>query len=56
MTFLINKTRNVKSHISEDQNTGGALLESSMRTAMHGKSRVSSVISVESRLCSHCTG
>ena len=30
-----------------DQNTGGALLESPMRTAMHGKSRVSSAISVE---------
>ena len=30
-----------------DQNTGGALLESPVRTAMHGKSRVSSVISVE---------
>ena len=32
---------------SADQNTSGALLESPMRTAMHGKSRVSSVISVE---------
>ena len=30
-----------------DQNTGGALLESPMRTAMHGKSHVSSAISVE---------
>ena len=29
-----------------DQNTGGALLEFAMRTAMHGKSRVSSAISV----------
>ena len=29
-----------------DQNTGGALLEFSMRAAMHGKSRVSSAISV----------
>ena len=29
-----------------DQNTGGALLEFPMRTAMHGKSRVSSAISV----------
>ena len=30
-----------------DQNTGGALLESPVRTAMQGKSRVSSVISVK---------
>ena len=30
----------------KDQNTGGALLEFPMRTAMHGKSRVSSAISV----------
>ena len=29
-----------------DQNTGGTLLEFSMRTAMHGTSRVSSAISV----------
>ena len=29
-----------------DQNTGGALLEFPMRTAMHGKSRVSYAISV----------
>ena len=29
-----------------DQNTGGALLEFTMSTAMHGKSRVSSAISV----------
>ena len=29
-----------------DQNTGGALLEFPMRTAVHGKSRVSSAISV----------
>ena len=29
-----------------DQNTGGALSEFPMRSAMHGKSRVSSVISV----------
>ena len=29
-----------------DQNTGGALLELPMRTAMHRKSRVSSAISV----------
>ena len=29
-----------------DQNTGGALLEFPMRTAMHGKSGVSSAISV----------
>ena len=29
-----------------DQNTGGALLEFPMRTAMHGKFRVSSAISV----------
>ena len=29
-----------------DQNTGGALLEFSMRTAIHGKSRVSSAIFV----------
>ena len=29
-----------------DQTTGGALLEFPMRTAMHGKSRVSSAISV----------
>ena len=29
-----------------DQNTGGALLEFPMKTAMHGKSRVSSAISV----------
>ena len=29
-----------------DQNTGGANLEFPMRTAMHGKSRVSSAISV----------
>ena len=28
-----------------NQNTGGALLEFPMRTAMHGKSRVSSAIS-----------
>ena len=28
-----------------DKNTGGALLESPMRTAMHGKSRISSAIS-----------
>ena len=30
-----------------DQNTVGALLESPTRTAMHGKSRVSSAVSVE---------
>ena len=30
-----------------DQNTSSALLESPVRTAMHGKSRISSVISVE---------
>ena len=30
-----------------DQNTGGALLEFAVRTAMHGKSGVSSVISAE---------
>ena len=30
-----------------DQNTGGARLESPVRTAMHGKSRVSSAISVD---------
>ena len=30
--------------ISADQNTGGALLEFLVRTAMHGKSRVSSAI------------
>ena len=29
-----------------DQNTGGALLEFPLRTVMHGKSRVSSAISV----------
>ena len=29
-----------------DQNTGGALLEFPLRTAMQGKSRVSSAISV----------
>ena len=29
-----------------DQNTDGALLEFSVRTGMHGKSRVSSAISV----------
>ena len=29
-----------------DQNTGGALLEFPVRAAMHGKSRVSSAISV----------
>ena len=29
---------------------GGALLESPMRTAMHGKSRVSTAIFVESEL------
>ena len=29
-----------------DQNKGGAFLEFPMRTAMHGKSRVSSAISV----------
>ena len=29
-----------------DQHTGGAFLEFPMRTAMHGKSRVSSAISV----------
>ena len=32
--------------IKADQNTGGALLEFAMRTAMHGKSRFSSAISV----------
>ena len=32
------------SRIRADQNTGGALLEFPMRTAMHGKSRVSSAI------------
>ena len=32
-----------------DQSTGGALLEFPMKTAMHGKSRVSSAISV----CDH---
>ena len=39
-----------------DQNAGGALLESPMRTVMHGKSRVSSVISVELNLivCTIC--
>ena len=36
--FAISKTR-------ADQNTGGALFEFPMRTAMHGKSRVSSAIS-----------
>ena len=35
------------SEVRADQNTGDALLESPMRTAMHGKSRVSSAISVE---------
>ena len=30
-----------------DQKMGGALLEFPMRTAMHGKSRVSSAISVQ---------
>ena len=30
----------------EDQNTGGALLEFPVRTAMHGKSRLLSAISV----------
>ena len=30
-----------------DQNTGGALLESPMKTGMHGKPRISSAISVE---------
>ena len=33
--------------IRADQNTGSALLESPMGTAMQGKSRVSSVISIE---------
>ena len=33
-----------------DQNTGGALLESPMRTDMHGKSRVLSAVSVELNL------
>ena len=33
------------SHGRADQNTGGTLLEFPMRTAMHGKSRVSSAIS-----------
>ena len=33
-----------------DQSTGGALLEFPMRTAMHGKSRVSSSISVSNNL------
>ena len=33
--------------IRADQNTGGALLQSPMRTAMQRKSRVSSAISVE---------
>ena len=32
--------------IRADQNTGGAILEFPMRTAMHGKSRLSSAISV----------
>ena len=32
--------------IRADQNTGGALLEFPMRTAMHGKSHVLSAISV----------
>ena len=36
-----------QAYIRADQNLGGALLESPIRTAMHGKSRVSSVISVE---------
>ena len=36
-----------KSLTREDQNTGSALLECPMRTAMHGKSRVLSAISVE---------
>ena len=31
-------------HTRADQNTGGALLEFPVRTAMHGKSRVSSAI------------
>ena len=34
------------SAIRADENTGGALLEFSMRTGMHGKSRVSYAISV----------
>ena len=33
-----------------DQNTGGALLEFPLTTAMHGKSRVSSAISVYDNL------
>ena len=33
--------------IRVDQNTGGALLESPMRTARHGKFRVLSTVSVE---------
>ena len=36
--------------IRADQNTGGALLEFSMRTAMHGTSCVSSAISVRNNL------
>ena len=34
------------SNARADQNTGGALLEFLIRTARHGKSRVSSAISV----------
>ena len=33
--------------IRADQNTGSTLLESPMRTAMHGKSRISSAIFVQ---------
>ena len=40
--LLLEKIR----HIRADQNTGGALLGFPMRTAMHGKSRASSAISV----------
>ena len=38
--FEVNMTR-------ADQNTGGALLKFSMKSAMHGTSRVSSAISVD---------
>ena len=48
--MVVNTVRLVDSQfikIRADQNTGGTLLESSMRIAMHGKSRVSSAMSVE---------
>ena len=48
---MVSKRKHVIFHSANsaraDQSTGGSLLESPMRTAMHGRSRVSFKISVE---------